>query len=105
MSVQQLHCKPQVPFVAHAAYVLSITDILQCYHFADHIAACKLQRDATGNKAMTELPKSDIMGLLKDASSLIKVRDNASSLSNAQRVPDAFHVVSLQNVILPCKIS
>ena len=51
---------------------------------------------------MTELPKSEIMGLLKDASSLIKVRDNASSLSNAQRVPDAFHVVSL-HMTMPCR--
>lgn len=45
---------------------------------------------------MTELPKSEIMGLLKDPSALIKVRNNASSLSHARRVPDSFHVVSAQ---------
>lgn len=46
----------------------------------------------TGNKPMTELPKSEIMGLLKDPTALIKVRNNASSLSHARRVPDTFHV-------------
>lgn len=48
-----------------------------------------------GGKANTELAKSEIMGLLKDPSSLIKVRSNASNRAHAQRLPDAFHVVRL----------
>lgn len=45
------------------------------------------------DKPNTELPKADIMGLLKDPSSLVQVRDSSSSLRGNKQIRNSFHVV------------
>ncbi len=46
------------------------------------------------DKPATELPKAEIMSLLKDPSSLVQVRDSISTLQGNKHIRNSFHVVS-----------
>ncbi len=46
------------------------------------------------DKPNTELPKAEIMSLLKDPSSLVQVRDSISTLQGNKHIRNSFHVVS-----------
>lgn len=48
----------------------------------------------TNNKSNTELPKADIMSLLKDPSSLVRVRDSTSKIQSNKQIRNTFHVAS-----------
>lgn len=45
------------------------------------------------DKPATELPKAEIMSLLKDPSSLVQVRDSISTLQGNKHIRNSFHVV------------
>ena len=47
------------------------------------------------NNSNTELPKAEIMSLLKDPSALVKVRDSISKMQSNKQIRNAFHVVSM----------
>ena len=46
------------------------------------------------NKQDTVLPKSEVMRLLKDPSSLVQLRDSTAMLRSKRQVRSSFHVVS-----------
>ncbi|KAA6426441.1 MAG: sister chromatid cohesion 1 4 [Trebouxia sp. A1-2] len=50
--------------------------------------------DIASNKPNTELPKAEIMSLLKDPSSLVQVRDSISTLQGNKQIQNSFHVAS-----------
>ena len=50
------------------------------------------------DKPNTELPKAEIMSLLKDPSSLVQVRDSTSTLQGNKQIRNSFHVVSADNI-------
>lgn len=50
--------------------------------------------DIASNKPNTELPKAEIMSLLKDPSSLVQVRDSISTLQGNKHIRNSFHVAS-----------
>ena len=50
---------------------------------------------AADNKQDTVLPKSEVMSLLKDPSSLVQLRDSTAMLRSKRQVRNNYHVVSL----------